>query len=69
MEIDKIREAILNRAKEDAARITEEARVKAKGLNQEEDPFSSPSRRIENSGPGFDEGPAGNSERKGRGHR
>jgi V/A-type H+-transporting ATPase subunit E len=35
MEIDKIREAILNRAKEDAARITEEARVKAKGLIEE----------------------------------
>jgi V/A-type H+-transporting ATPase subunit E len=35
MEIDKIREAILNRAKEDAARIIEEARLKAKGLIEE----------------------------------
>jgi vacuolar-type H+-ATPase subunit E/Vma4 len=35
MEIDKIREAVLNRAKEDAARIIEEARVKAKGLIEE----------------------------------
>jgi V/A-type H+-transporting ATPase subunit E len=35
MEIDKIRKAILNRAKEDAARIIEEAGVKAKGLIEE----------------------------------
>jgi vacuolar-type H+-ATPase subunit E/Vma4 len=35
MEIDKIREAILNRAKEDAAQIIEEARIKAKGLVEE----------------------------------
>jgi V/A-type H+-transporting ATPase subunit E len=35
MEIDKIREAILNRAKEDADRIIEEARIKAKGLIEE----------------------------------
>jgi V/A-type H+-transporting ATPase subunit E len=35
MEIDRIREAILNRAKEDAGQIVEEARIKAKGLVEE----------------------------------